>query len=326
MKIKGIWISWEFQRRNYGISSALGFDFHEINIKRSRLIRYYLSTIKTWSVISTNTPDIIVAQNPSIILAILVVLLQKFYHYRVIIDAHNSGIYPREGKSYALLHITKWLQKKSDLTLVTNSEMQAVVESNGGNAYILPDKIPIVPTHPTTPLSRSKSVALICTFSIDEPYQHVIKAANLINSDICIYITGKHTGKVDLKNLPCNIKLLGFISENDYWALLQSSDIIMDLTLREGCLVCGAYEALAVNKPLILSNTKVTKRYFSDGCVYVDPTPESIANGIIYALNNLAQLKKGISRLKSNLYDDWDDRLKKLNCHLLNIVNPEKLN
>lgn len=319
--IKGLWITWEFQRRNYGISSALGFRFYEIDMKGPRFKRYLFSIAKTYTEIATNKPDIVIAQNPSIILSITVILLRKFCNYKVVIDAHNSGIYPREGKSSLLLSIAKWLQRKSDLTLVTNDEIKAVVESNGGRAYVLPDKIPTVPTHKRTTLDGNKNVVLICTFSDDEPYQDVIETASLLKSDICIYLTGKYEGKVNLQKIPRNIKLLGYVSEDDYWALLQAADVVMDLTLREGCLVCGAYEALAVNKPLILSNTKTNKSYFSNVCVYVDPMPESIANGIMYAISNLTQLEEGVTRLKSNLQDEWNGKLTLLQRKLNSICS-----
>lgn len=310
-QINGIWITWEVQRRNHGISASLDYPLYEIESKGIRLKRYFASIAKTFTVLTTDKPDVVVAQNPSIILSITVILLQKFLNYKIIIDAHNGGLFPFEGRSLFLLSIAKWIQRKSDLTLVTNEEMKAVVESNGGSAFVLPDKIPNVPV-PTSPkkvLNGQGSIAFICTFSSDEPYQNVIEAARLLNPNIYVHITGKYKGKVNLSDLPHNVKMRGYLAEIDYWSLLHSVDVVMDLTLREGCLVCGAYEAIAINTPLILSNTKATKKYFNDGCVYVDPSPEGIANGVTYALSNLVRLEDGVKRLKSGLQDNWNDRL-----------------
>lgn len=319
-KINGIWITWESQRRNYGISSSLGFPLFEIKVKGTRLFRYLISIIKTTFIIFKTKPNIIVAQNPSLVLAIMVIVLRYLFLYKVVIDAHNGGLFPCEGKSSTLLAAARWVQKKSDLTIVTNSEMVEVVELNGGTAFILPDKIPVISNFKKTVLSKRKSVAFICTYSDDEPYLSVIDAARLIDSSVSINITGKYGGKVDLTNLPENINLLGYIPESNYWLLLQEADIVMDLTLRQGCLVCGAYEALAVKKILILSNTDANKNYFSKGCVYVDSDPESIANGINYAIDNAPQLHKGIIELKISLECDWNERLLYLKSHLNTLV------
>ena len=40
-----------------------------------------------------------------------------------------------------------------------------------------------------------------------------------------------------------------------YHGYLRSVSMVMDLTTEEDCLVCGAYEALAAKRPLIVSRT-----------------------------------------------------------------------
>ena len=128
------------------------------------------------------------------------------------------------------------------------------------------------------------NAVFICTFGVDEPYLEVIEAARAIPDDIYIYITGKFEGKVEQSTLPCNVKLLGFVPDDEYWLMLASADFIIDLTLRHDCLVCGAYEGVAMEKPLILSDTDALKSYFIQGCIYVKPTAHSIANGILEAV------------------------------------------
>ena len=106
--------------------------------------------------------------------------------------------------------------------------------------------------------------------------------------------------------------MLGFVPEVKYWELLSSVDIVMDLTTREACLVCGAYEAVALEKPLILSNTSTQKKYFNRGCVFVFPISDSIGKGIIETVKNIDTLKKEIITLKKYLNADWENRRKEL--------------
>lgn len=305
-KRNGIWVTWEFQRRNYGVSSALGWHFFEIDIKSPILIRYLKSLWKTTCIIYRMRPGIVAVQNPSILLAILAIFLKKFFNYKVVVDAHNSGIFPCEGKSKILMYVARWLQRMSDITIVTNSELKNVVEINGGCPIVLPDKVPCVPANvKEIPLEGKVKIVVISTFGKDEPYQNVLDAASLLKGDIVIYFTGKYLGKVDFENIPNNVKLLGFLPEIEFWSVLQSADLIMDLTLREGCLVCGAYEGVALKKPLILSNTRALKEYFSSGCVYTNSNPVDIAAAIEKAIHNLGTLQKEIALLNLTLQEDW---------------------
>ena len=309
-EMKSIWITWENQRRNKGISYALGWELYDIvHDDKSKVFRYFLSFYKTLKIILKEKPQIVAAQNPSIVLSIIVLLFKKIFCYKLIIDAHNSGIFPLEGRSKLLMFFSRILQKSADLTLVTNEKLKSVVNSNHGRAFVLPDKIPQVPSKNNFPLAGEINVAYICTFSDDEPYKEVVHAAKKLSKDIYVYITGKYEGKININSIPPNVKLLGFISEKDYWALLNSVDLVMDLTTREDCLVCGAYEGIALSKPLILSDTNALRSYFNKGCVYVDSTSESIVNGIKRAVNNINKLKPDIKQLKLSLIKDWNKRI-----------------
>lgn len=320
-----IWITWEFQRRNIGISSALGWQLVQIEIRAPRIKRYVLSLWKTFSVVMAKRPDVMTAQNPSIVLAVFSVIIARIIGSKIIIDAHNSGIYPAEGRSVFLTAVANWIQKKADLVIVTNEILKEVVESHGGRSFVLPDKISTLPAKiEHVELEGNINVAFICTYSDDEPYREVIKAASLLRNDIVFYFTGRFQGKVDPKDVPANVKLLGFVSEDRYWSLLRSADIVMDLTLRDDCLVCGAYEAVALGKPLVLSNTKALRSYFNIGCVYVDPTVQSIVDGILESVTAIGALQRDAITLRANLEAGWALRFAELTHEINRIVpNPK---
>ncbi len=301
----GIWITWERQRRNIGISSALGWPLYEMLDSSPRLIRYVRLIVKTIQTISREKPAVVCVQNPSIVLALLGVLCKGIMGYRCVVDAHNSGLIPLEGRSEILLKIARWIQRRADLTIVTNEEMKAMVEANGGKAGILPDRLPEVPPVEPSVTRGGRVVTYICTFSEDEPYEEVIKAAGLLDENIIVYITGNHRGRIDVGTLPSNVELTGFIDETSYWSLLAASDAVMVLTLREGCLVCGAYETVALGRPLILSDTKALRSYFNRGCIYVKPDSRSIARGIGEALQKTEDLRAGVQELNRTIDRDW---------------------
>jgi glycosyltransferase involved in cell wall biosynthesis len=245
-----------------------------------------------------------VTQNPSIVLALLALMLRWFYRYILVVDSHNAGIHPFEGRSIFVNFISKFIQKSADCTIVTNDNLKRIVELNGGSAFVLPDKIPVPPATVHVDLGK-RSICFICTYSHDEPYAEVVDAAKFIPPDINILITGKYESKLDPSDVADNVKLLGYLSDEDFWETLRSSDIVMDLTTRDDCLVCGAYEGIALKKPLILSNTEATRKYFYKGCVYVDPNPVAIAAGIICAIKNIPSLEDEVADLKEELDRQW---------------------
>lgn len=306
--MKKIWITWEKQRRNEGISSGIDAELFELRSSRKGLLRYYELTGITYGIIRKSAPDIIFAQNPSIVLALFVVLCSRLFRYRAIIDAHNSGIFPYDSR-YALLNLlSRYIQRHAYMTIVTNSNLCQHVEENGGKGFVLPDHIPTPPEPERKVLEGDKKIVVICTYSSDEPYMEVINAAKHLGSEYKIYYTGNYNGKVDPATLPGNVVLLGYLSEKAYWDTLYSADAIMDLTTRENCLVCGAYEGISLNKPLILSNTAVNRDFFHRGCVYVDADYQSIRDGILECFSHHQEYQNQIVTLKKELQEEWEQK------------------
>ena len=305
-----IWITWEYQRRNVGISNYFNMELYEIVYDHKNIFyRYLLCIYKTLNLLSKK-PKLVCVQNPSMVLSLIAIFIKPLYKYRLVVDTHNSGIFPKTKFKKICNVIFKYIQKKSDLTIVTNYYLENIVNQNGGNAKVLPDKIPsFVDTAALNlKLPIGKIVVFICTFDIDEPYDEVIKSARYIEKSVKIIITGNYIGKVNTNQISRNVFLTGYLQENLYWLLLKKADIVMDLTTRDHCLVCGAYEALSVNKPLILSNTQVNRNFFYKGCVYVDSDHQSIAKGIKRALTIQDKLEQDIFHLKKDLLWKWEEQ------------------
>lgn len=320
MKNKVLWISWENHKRTLELSQAIKCDLYVINYNTYRLIRYILCLIKTIQTIYYNQPKLLIVQNPSIVLALSCVGLRKLFGFSLIVDAHNAAITPDNIYLRKLYFIYKYVHKKADITLVTNKYLASKIEENKGFPLILPDKIPDIryDNLQLKKLTGTQNFLFICTFALDEPYFEVLEAAKNIDQDICIYITGNYrkAKKLDLRNLSSNIYLEGFLPEREYWELLLASDFVIDLTYRNDCLVCGAYEALAGKKPLILSDTRVNRDYFYKGVVYTENLSDSISEAINYSIANKIKLKKNIIELRKELSQAWIANLSDLEKNL----------
>lgn len=294
-----IWITWESQRRNRTSSAELGFKLYEITYTGNRVVRYIVSIYKTLLIINKNKPDILVVQNPSLVLALLTVSLKKIFGYIIVVDSHNAGVRPFEGKKYWANMLAKTVIENTDLTIVTNEMLGMYIQEVGGKAVILPDPFPAISCPQTSNITKSNdyyNIVCISSWAEDEPYIEVLKAAAQLPVNARLFISGNSKGKEKVFNdiIPSNVKLTGYLSEQDYINLLCNSNLCIVLTTRNDCMVCGAYEAIAAGKSLLLSNTPVLKSYFGNYAQFTDNDGKSIAQSIIAIMNARADVNEHI--------------------------------
>ena len=303
-----IWLTWEIQRRNRTLSKKLDATLYELISKKKGLARYAELIVKSYQVLINEKPRLLFVQNPSLVLALWAVLNRPFFSYRLIVDAHNAGLYPAEGKSALLALVASFVIRFADITLVTNAPLALVVINKKGRPFVLPDPLPDLLPKPAHKHRAKTKAALtyVCTWANDEPTRDVMDAARELGDVLTLYITGRPPSWVKTLNLPANIVLTGFLSEADYLDLLQSSDALIVLTTRENCLNCGAYEGVALEKPMILSDTEVIRNYFNKGIVYSKANKIALVDAIRTLLTTGANAQKQVSELKTELLCNWD--------------------
>ncbi|WP_253485347.1 glycosyltransferase [Natronocella acetinitrilica] len=189
-----------------------------------------------------------------------------------------------------------------------------MVEEWGGNGVVLQDKLPkLVPsTPPRRPgfmeEKNGPSVMCVTTYSDDEPIDELIEALRSIEG-VTSYLTGNYS-KTRYANELASFKedgvvLTGYISEIDYVDLMASVDVVVVLTIHEDLLTCGAYEAISLEKPLVLSDTHALRSYFRGAATYVKPTASSIGEGITELLEKKKIESDGSIDWKREINDTW---------------------
>ena len=323
MKNKSIWITWERQRRSVELAKAFRVMYYEL-LRTSddiplALIRYFLLSLKTILIIFRERPEIIFAQNPSIILASLLCTLKKVGKYKLVIDRHsNFKLDSFEDKRLKWLffhYLSKYSVRIADLTIVTNEYLCRLVNSWHGRGFILQDKLPGLKEGECIELAGDINAVFISTFSPDEPIEEVISAAQKLDNTCVVYFTGNHKRYkrvIDIDRLSDNIVFTGFLPEKEYQSLLSSADLLIVFTMQEHTLNCGAYEGIALGKPLVVSDTKAIRNYFNKGVIYSKPFAKSIEQAIRVGIKNREVLKGQVACLREELTVDWDQRFKNL--------------
>jgi len=312
MDHKRIWLAWETQRRTLELSNKFNADLQVLETPRKGLFRYLELTVRTLKSLFKAKPDIVFVQNPSVVLAALVLSLKPLFGFTVIVDRHtNFKFETRHSKhpKWLVFHaLSRFTLRRADITIVTNRYLRLYIKKQGANAFILPDPLPTLKPRNADQLKKTDRIAgfFICTFSEDEPYQAVFKAMTQ-HPEIDFYVTGnfKKADQQTLGAVSDNIHLLGFVPEQDYIDQLFNCDFSIILTTQEFTLNCGAYESLAANKPAILANTVTIRRYFSKGFVFTDPqSVPAISSAITQASHNLRELARDQARIRGGLKED----------------------
>jgi len=227
-----IWITWESQRRSSVLSRQFGAKFFllECNSKY-RAIRYTLLTLKTLNILNKEKATHVFCQNPSIVLALFLGLMKFIFGYVLIVDRHSNFIIDSNNKLITKTHdlISDMTLKLADFTMVTNEPLRSFVNSKGGNALVLQDKLPDLELGRKGVLEGKYNITFITSCSFDEPLEEVVAAFEKMDSSIHLYITGNHNNsrfcREFIKNKPSNIHFTGFLKEDDYQSQLLSSQM-----------------------------------------------------------------------------------------------------
>ena len=307
-----IWISWEAHRRTESVCHELGIPLFVNTVSLPGLLRYMKLSLWTVSVVARIRPRGVVTQNPSIVLTLLAALLRPIFRFYLVVDAHNEAVTPFIWASGWMKALCRFLHRVADMTIVTNASLAEIIQENGGRPFILEDKIPNLSPRHRVQLAGRANVVCISTFAKDEPIQEIISAVAGLGPDCAVYMTGNHkrwlSQCISRLSLPANLKLTGFLSDDDYQGLLQSADVVLDLTLMDNCLVCGAYEGVALGKPLVLSASVASKMYFSKGAIHTSNHAGAIRLAIEKAIEEKEVLSVDIIKLRGELDDRWQDK------------------
>jgi len=301
MHYKTAWITWERQPRNVSLANLFSSDYYEFDDIKNTFVRYIIYIKRTISIFTKGYSTVFV-QNPSIVLSFVGICLAKLTSTQVVIDAHNAGVRPLEGRFFLLQVFNRWILRQASFVIVTNPHTQLFLKGFSISSFVLPDPLPsmLIDSKVCRSNELKYDIFVVCSWSEDEPIKEYLNAATLL-PDLSFAFTGKFNNffakNKDL-NIPGNVTMLGFVSESDYIWMMKHANVILDITTREDCLVCGAYEAISLDKPILLANSFVNKDLFGDAAFYSEVTVEELVSAIQYAYLKRGLIKENIAKFK----------------------------
>jgi len=319
---KTIWITWERQRRSVTLAESLGATLYVL-LERSdrissRVLRYVYLLSRTVLVLARERPSVCCCQNPSIVLAVWLGLLRPVFRYRLVVDRHsNFNLEGHTGLKWRVFDVLSNLSiRLADLTIVTNEFLASKVRNSGGEAYVLQDKVPSLTQGAVDRLEGTRNIVFVCSFDEDETVDEALEAADGLDPSWRMYVTGnykRHIARLPrLGNPPPTVRLTGFLSEAEYQSLLRSADAVLALTAHDHTLMCVAYEAVALGKPIVASDTSAMRSYFSRGFIFTENSPSAIGQSLRSAVERGRELEAEVVTLRRELESDWQKRFEGL--------------
>ena len=304
--VSALWVSWNDHRRTTGLCAAWDVPVHIVRSNRRGLGQWVGRSISTLGLLQRTRPQILFVQNPSLALTVLATLTRRVFGYYLVVDAHNEGVRPYARPGRVVRWVTRRLLRSADATIVTNDALAKDVHDAGGRALVLPDSLP-EPDLPGRPASKDEEnlVVIISSFMSDEPVAAIVSAAAML-PDLQFAFTGdaRRLRRHDLE-LPPNVRLTGYLTERAFWKLLSRAAVVCDLTLKPDCLVCGAYEALALGKPMVLSDNPATREIFGPAAILTSGEADDIARAVRTAIEQRDRLEVHARRLRQEYGTPW---------------------
>ena len=270
----------------------------------SALVKYPYQAVHTLLLLFRKRPLIVLVQSPPSVAIFFVWLYCQATGARYMVDAHSAAF--QEAVWLRPLFLYRYLARRALATIVTNQQFGNIIQSWGARALVLRDIPTEYPSNGKYPLTGDYNVAVVNTFSSDEPIEAVLNAAKDV-PDVHFYITGdiKRAPRKLLASTPANVHFTDFLPDEIYYTLLHSVQAVMCLTTRDRTMQRGACEALSIGKPIITSNWPILRDYFRFGAVHVSNTPASICQGVLKVKNHYVSYSREIRKLQILQQDEW---------------------
>jgi glycosyltransferase involved in cell wall biosynthesis len=267
-------------------------------------LRYVVQAFLTLIILFRERPRAVFVQNPPIFAPLLAWIYCALTGSGLIIDSHTDALQSRIWKWSLPLH--RFLSRRALTTIVTNDYLSQTVAQWGARTQIIVDVPSDLPTGRPYPTGYPFNIAMISSFAPDEPLDEVIEVACSL-PEVGFYVTGDPVQgfKRLPASLPPNLRLTGFLPDDEYYGLLRSVQAVMALTTEDHTMQRGACEAVWLSQPIITSDWPLLRQAFHKGTIHVDNTVEGIRSGVLQMRARYPQLASEILLLQEERRRQW---------------------
>ena len=282
-RARGVVIAWmPVSQRSRTLAERLRFDLALVGRRGFRRawtapLAYPWSALRTLVVLVRRRPRAVIVVAPPFVAPLVVLPIAAVLRARWAVDVHTGALVDRRWRwSVPLL---AWAARRSAAAVVTLPSLAEVLAARDVRTLVLPDPLPRIagpiPPVPAPAERPGPTVVAVTGWGDDEPLEALVEAAR--DRLWHLVLTGRP--RRALPTLP-NVRLAGFLEDDAYIELLVGADAVVVLTRRDETLLSGGWEAIALERPLVMSATPAIRSTFGTSVTLVDDTPTGIAAGI----------------------------------------------
>lgn len=303
-----VFVSWLEHGRSHGLADALGLRTVDVlarDRERSVVRRHVGQAVRTVSVLRRERPSAVAVMLPPLP-ALMAALVGRRRGSRLVADLH-TGVFNDPKWSWALRLTLRLVRRHA--VIVTNGHLAEVSRRRGVRAFQVHDVLSRQPG-PGSPGERNVMCPL--SFASDEPVEEILAAARAL-PDTRWWVTGRAPADPEL---PPNVRLTGYVSDDEFWQLMGRANVVIALTTRPHTMQRAGYEALIRLRPLVTSDQRVLREFHEDSAIYTEPTARSIAAAVSEGLQREAELVEQADRVLTARMREQEEALRGLREHL----------
>lgn len=272
-----LFVSWTKENgRTADLAADLGATALFVNERGSLVTRYLRNTIITLRRVSRDRPEVLFTMLPPTPLLLVALLCRLRFKTRLGFDLHTGFFLDPKWHAFARISLRFM---RNAVVIVTNESLAKVCADVGVVATVLDD--PASRTEPPkVPASDGKAPLVVwpVSYANDEPINAFIEAVRAL-PEISFVMTGD-APKALIASAPVNLKFSGWLSADQYIALIRGATGVAALTNRAHTMQRAAYEAIAAGKPVISSDFPELRTFLGDAAVYADETTEALIRAL----------------------------------------------
>lgn len=284
-------------------------------------LRYMFLSARTLSLIGKQRPRVVLAQNPPIFLALLLVLVRRFYRFRLVVDHHaiwSMKTLRQPLLSQGIAALERFVSKRADANMSPNNSWTTELRARGAtDPFTYHDFIPKSTPTPnrvmvwsSVPLPPHRFLVIAAHGGHpQELLEDEIRAVGSLE-DYLLVVTGKReklAQRVEKSNPPENVIYPGYLDDARYESLKRSADVALSLSTELNTVPHAIHEFLAYGTPTIVLRDPLLRSLFDGAIVEIDDArPQTVRE----ALRRITEDSEFRRHLSENIDRNYETRLR----------------
>ena len=300
-------MSWTpFQPRTSALAAALGGRACYITGSwpgRSTALvplRYLAHAAQMWRLLNRLRPRILIVVTAPVFAPLVGWLWCATHGVRLVVDCHTGAFHSRRWRWARPIH--RALLRRTQAALVHSEEDEAMVRAWGAPVLLLPDDLPDFGPPVAASSAGNHRIVIAGRLEADEPVAAVLAAAAL-TPGIEVRFTGDPSRLPSglRSRAPANATFLGYLPYAEFLAELKAADAVGVFTTDPHVMSRAAFEAIAVGRPLILSDHPGLRARFGAAALFCRNQPDEMARVFRRAVSDRRGLTERSQRLQGVL-------------------------